>query len=106
MSLRATGATRKGLGAGATRQLHGGPSARTGPRGGTSKFITGAKSGTRTDVSTVEKQLNIMLYDGKYQDCAPKPMYKKQEVIEEKVDPNKASKDKTTQLKGSGNEKV
>jgi hypothetical protein len=47
-----------------------------------------------------------MLYDGKYQDCAPKPLYKKQEVIEEKVDPNKASKDKTTQLKGSGNEKV
>ena len=66
--------------------------------------MTGTKSGNTTSASANEQQMNIRLYNGQYVDCAPKPLYKKHEVIEdEKKNPNATSK---TGPKGSGNEKA
>lgn len=87
MSLRATGATRKGLGGGATRGLHGGPSQRTGPRGaGTTKRFT-TRSGGTTSASQNEQDKDMKYNEHlkEWVNAKPKPLIKMPEELKPKI---------------------
>ena len=91
MSLR-TGATRKGLGAGATRQLAGGISQRTGNQHTTKKFTTTRSGGSS---ATGGGQQNIYMIKAFGRDelinCEPEDLIPRPGALTEQPDAAKAA---------------